>query len=132
MGRVLAYMLYILALAIEILRVLLFTYIEKAQPWPLSIVDWVAFVFLCMPAVFFFLFLPDEKNFPPLFKMIAVIKLLSIIAAWFFLIKTARFVSLTEWTADAFILQTRVARLFLYIDTLILILCLKRERSLCK
>ena len=132
MGRVLAYMLYILALAIEILRVLLFTYIEKAQPWPLSIVDWIAFVFLCMPAVFFFLLLHDEKDFHHLLRMIAVIKLLSIIAAWFFLIKTARFVSLTEWTADAFIFQTRVTRLFLYIDTLILILCLKRERSLCK
>ena len=132
MGRVLAYMLYILALAIEILRVLLFTYIEKAQPWPLSIVDWFAFVFLCMPGVFFFLLLHDEKDFHHLLRMIAVIKLLSIIAAWFFLIKTARFVSLTDWTADAFIFQTRVTRLFLYIDTLILILCLKRERSLCK
>lgn len=132
MGRVLAYMLYILALAIEILRVLLFTYIEKAQPWPLSIVDWIAFVFLCMPAVFFFLLLHQEKDFHQLLRIIAGIKLLSIIAAWFFLIKTARFVSLTDWTADAFIFQTRVTRLFLYIDTLILILCLKRERSLCK
>ena len=132
MGHVLSYMLYILALAIEILRVLLFTYTEKAQPWPLSIVDSTCFAFLCIPAVFFFLLLHDEKGFHHLLRMIAVIKLLSIIAAWFFLIKTARFVSLTEWTADAFILQTRVARLFLYIDTLILILCLKRERSLCK
>ena len=113
MGRVLAYMLYILALAIEILRVLLFTYIEKAQPWPLSIVDWIAFVFLCMPAVFFFLLLHQEKDFHQLLRIIAGIKFLSIIAAWFFL-------------------QTRVTRLFLYIDTLILILCLKRERSLCK
>lgn len=127
-----AYMLYVLALAIEILRVLLFTYIEKAQPWPLSIVDWIAFVFLCMPAVFFFLLLHQEKDFHQLLRIIAGIKFLSIIAAWFFLIKTARFVSLTEWTADAFIFQTRVTRLFLYIDTLILILCLKRERSLCK
>ncbi len=132
MGRVLAYMLYILALAIEILRVLLFTYIEKAQPWPLSIVDWIAFVFLCMPAVFFFLFFHQKKNFHQLFRILAGIQLFSIIAAWFFLIKTARFVSLTDWTADAFIFQTRVTRLFLYIDTLILILCLKRERSLCK
>ena len=132
MGRVLAYMLYILALAIEILRVLLFTYIEKAQPWPLSIVDWIAFVFLCMPAVFFFLLLHQEKDFHQLLRIIAGIKFLSIIAAWFFLIKTARFVSLTDCTADAFIFQTRVTRLFLYIDTLILILCLKRERSLCK
>ena len=132
MGHVLSYMLYILAVAIEIVRVLLFTYIEKAQPWPLSIVDWFAFVFLCMPAVFFFLLLHDEKEFHLLLRMIAFIKFLSIIASWFFLIKTANFVSLTNWTADMFILQTRVARLFLYIDTLILILCLKRERSLCK
>ena len=127
MGRVLAYMLYILALAIEILRVLLFTYIEKAQPWPLSIVDWIAFVFLCMPAVFFFLLLHQEKDFHQLLRIIDVIKFLYNIEAWFFFI-----VSLTDWTADAFTLQTRVTRSFLYIDTVILILCLKRERSLCK
>ncbi|UTC61638.1 hypothetical protein E4O05_08740 [Treponema sp. OMZ 787] len=132
MRRILPYILYILALAIEIVRVLLFTYIEKAQPWPLSIVDWAAFVFLCIPAVFFFLLLQQEKHFHRLLRMIAVIKFLSIIAAWFFLIKTARFVSITDWTADMFILQTRITRLFLYIDTVILVLCLKRERSLCK
>ncbi|EMB37080.1 hypothetical protein HMPREF9721_00191 [Treponema denticola ATCC 35404] len=91
MGRVLAYMLYILALAIEILRVLLFTYIEKAQPWPLSIVDWIAFVFLCMPAVFFFLLLHQEKDFHQLLRIIAGIKFLSIIAAWFFFDKNCAF-----------------------------------------
>ncbi|UTC77798.1 hypothetical protein E4O04_07220 [Treponema sp. OMZ 799] len=132
MRRVLPYILYILALAIEIVRVLLFAYIEKTLPWPLSIVDWVCFVLLCIPAVFFFLLLHQEKDFHQLLRMIAVIKFLSIIAAWFFLIKTAHFVSLTDWTADMFILQTRTTRLFLYIDTVILILCLKRERSLCK
>ena len=132
MRRIFPYMLYILGLAIEIIKVLLFTYIEKAQPWPLSIVDWFAFVFLCMPGVFFFLLLHDEKDFHHLLRMIAAIKFLSIISAWFFLIKTANFVSLTNWTADMFVLQTRITRLFLYIDTIILILCLKRERSLCK
>lgn len=132
MRRFLPYILYIAALAIEIIRVLLFTYIEKEQPWPLSIVDWACFLFLCIPAVFFFLLLHNEKDFHLLLRMIAVIKFLSIIAAWFFLIKTAHFVSLTGWTADMFILQTRATRLFLYIDTLILILCLKRERALCK
>ena len=132
MRRIFPYMLYILGLAIEIIKVLLFTYIEKAQPWPLSIVDWTCFAFLCILAVFFFLLLHQEKDFHQLLRMIAVIKFLSIIAAWFFLIKTANFVSLTNWTADMFVLQTRITRLFLYIDTIILILCLKRERSLCK
>lgn len=132
MGRILPYILYILGLAIEIIKVLVFTYVEKAQPWPLSIVDWVCFLFLCIPAVFFFLLLHQEKEFHLLLRMIAVIKFLSIIAAWFFLIKTAHFVRLTDWTADMFILQTWITRLFLYIDTVILILCLKRERSLCK
>lgn len=132
MRRILPYILYVFALAIEIIRVLLFTYIEKVQPWPLSIVDWTAFVFLCIPAVSFFLLLHQEKDFHQLLRLIATIKFLSIISAWFFLIKTSHFVSLTDWTADMFTLQTRVTRLFLYIDTIILILCLKRERSLCK
>ncbi|AIN94329.1 hypothetical protein [Treponema putidum] len=132
MRRVLPYMFYISGLVIEIIKVLLFTYIEKEQPWPLSIVDWACFAFLCIPAVFFLLLLHDEKEFHLLLRMIAFIKFLSIIASWFFLIKTASFVSLTDWTADMFVLQTRVTRWFLYIDTVILILCLKRERSLCK
>ncbi len=132
MRRVLPYALYILGLVVEIIRILLFVYVEKEQPWPLSIVDWSCFVFLCIPALFFFLLLHGEREFHLLLRMIALIKFLSIIASWFFLIKTASFVSLTDWTADMFILQTRITRLFLYIDTVILILCLKRERSLCK
>ena len=132
MRRVLPYALYILGLIVEIIRILLFVYIEKEQPWPLSIIDWSCFVFLCIPAIFFFLLLHGEKEFHLLLRMIALIKFLSIIASWFFLIKTASFVSLTDLKADIFILQARITRLFLYIDTVILILCLKRERSLCK
>jgi len=132
MRRVLPYALYILGLVVEVIRILLFVYIEKEQPWPLSIIDWSCFVFLCIPAIFFFLLLHGEKEFHLLLRMIALIKFLSIIASWFFLIKTASFVSLTDLKADIFILQARITRLFLYIDTVILILCLKRERSLCK
>lgn len=132
MRRVLPYALYILGLVVEVIRILLFVYIEKEQPWPLSIIDWSCFVFLCIPALFFFLLLHGEKEFHLLLRMIALIKFLSIIASWFFLIKTASFVSLTDLKADIFILQARITRLFLYIDTVILILCLKRERSLCK
>ena len=132
MRRFLPYALYILGLVVEIIRILLFVYVEKEQPWPLSIVDWSCFVFLCIPALFFFLLLHGEKEFHLLLRMIALIKFLSIIASWFFLIKTASFVGLTDLKADIFILQARITRLFLYIDTVILILCLKRERSLCK
>ncbi len=132
MRRFLPYILYTAGLAAETARVLLTAYSQRNFSPVFSVSDFTGLALLCLPAVFFFMILNNEKEFHPLLKIIALIKFFCIIAAYLFLIKTAKLIQLNSIRIETFRFQFILTWIFLPVDTFSLVFSLLRERSLCK
>lgn len=132
MRRFLPFIMYVAGLVVEVSRVLLTAYSQRNYSEIFSISDFTGLALLCLPAVFFFMILHNEKEFHSLLKIIALIKFFCIAAAYLFLIKTAQLIPATAIRESALQFQFILTWIFLPVDTFTLIFSLLRERSLCK
>ncbi|MEL3913125.1 hypothetical protein [Treponema pedis] len=132
MRRFLPFILYAAGLACETARAVLSAYSQKSFSPVFSLFDFTGLALICLPAVFFFMLLSNEKEFHSLLKIIALIKFFCIIAAYLFLIKTSAMIGSDSVKMGTFRFQFILTWIFLPIDTFILVFSLLRERSLCK